>query len=122
MMAPGSPPPPVRLVEATEPAPFAPGHGTVFARVAGNGLSALDLLDGDHVLLVRRGQAEHGDLAAVTEADGRACLWKVSPEFEDRPGGPARERLRLSLGRGPGRLAESGARVQGVVVAILRRR
>jgi SOS-response transcriptional repressor LexA len=103
---------PVRLVEATRPAPFAPGRETAFARVSGDALRALDVHDGDHVVLVRRERAEHGDLAAVLDADGRALLWKVYPEGD---------RLRLSVGRpGLGRLTGPHPRIHGVVVAVLR--
>jgi SOS-response transcriptional repressor LexA len=69
--------------------------------------------DGDHVVLVHRERAEHGDLAAVLEPDGRAHLWKVYPDADG---------LRLSLGH-PAfeRRVGANARVQGVVVAVLRR-
>ncbi len=106
-------PEPVRLVGAERSNPFAPGRDVAFARVEGDALSALDIRDGDHVVLVRRDTAEHGDVAAVLDAEGRATLWKVYPE-----GGG----LRLSLGRpGFGRLTGPDVRVHGVVVAVLRR-
>lgn len=106
-------PPPVRLVAPAVATPFAPGRGISLARVAGDGLRALDVRDGDHVVLAHREAAEHGDIAAVIEGQGPACLWKVYPEA----GG-----LRLSLGH-PAleHVAAAGARVQGVVVAVLRR-
>jgi hypothetical protein len=109
----------VRLVAAEVRGLFAPGREAVLARVAGDGLAALDVRDGDHVVLVRRERAGHGDLAAVLDAGGHAFLWKVYPE-SDGPDGP--ERLRLSLGHPSlDRWAEPGARVHGVVVAVLRR-
>jgi hypothetical protein len=105
-------PPPVRLVEATRRTPFAPGRGIGVARVCGEGLRAFDVRDGDHVVLAHRETAEHGDLAAVLEEDGSAWLWKVFPEDG---------RLRLSLGHPAfDRLSPPGARIQGVVVAVLR--
>jgi SOS-response transcriptional repressor LexA len=112
-----SEPEPVRLVGADVRNPFVPGREVAFAKVAGDALSALDVKDGDHVILVRRESAEHGDVAAVLDAEGRATLWKVYPDGD---------RLRLSLGlppRGPGwsRLTSRDAKVHGVVVAILRR-
>jgi repressor LexA len=82
------------------------------AQVRGDGLRAFDIRDGDHVVLDRRDAAEHGDFAAVIEGDGPACLWKVFPEAEG---------LRLSMGHPafdrPGR---KGARIQGVVLGVLR--
>lgn len=105
-------PPPVRLAAASWRAPFSPGRDTGVARVVGDGLRALDVRDGDHVVLARREAAEHGDLAAVLDEEERAWLWKVYPEGD---------RLRLSMGH-PGleRLTAPGPRVQGVVVAVLR--
>ena len=111
------PPPAVRLVASEVQSPFAPGRDAVLARVSGNGLDGLDVRDGDHVVLVRRTRAEHGDLAAVTGPDGRAHLWKVYPEAGD----DGLERLRLSWGSpAEGRLAPPGTVVQSVVVAVLR--
>jgi len=106
-------PPPVRLLAPEVQGRFAPGRDTTLARVAGDGLRAFDVRDGDHVVLARRESAEHGDLAAVLDAEGHAWLWKVYPEGD---------RLRLSMGH-PSleRLSPVGARVQGVVVAVLRR-
>ena len=106
-------PPPVRLLAPEVQGRFAPGRDTTLARVAGDGLRAFDVRDGDHVVLVRRETAEHGDLAAVLDEEGRAHLWKVYPEGD---------RLRLSMGH-PSleRRSRPGARVQGVVVAVLRR-
>jgi len=103
----------VRLVEATTPSRFTAGRGVALARVEGDGLRAFDVRDGDHVVLAHREDAEHGDLAAILEGDGPASLWKV---FPDRKG------LRLSMGHPAfDHRAASGARVQGVVVAVLRR-
>ena len=103
----------VRLVSSESPGPFAAGRETAFARVAGDGLRALDVRHGDHVVLVRRDRAEHGDIAAVLDAEGRAFLWKVYPEGD---------RLRLTLGRsGTERMTGPNPRVHGVVVAVLRR-
>src|SRR6187402_806635 len=112
---------PVRLVEATVRAPFAPGRETAFARVQGDALRALDVLDGDHVVLVRRDRAEHGDVAAVLDVNlggaGCATLWKVYPEPADE--GAEGERLRLSVGRpGFGRVTGPNPRIHGVVVAV----
>jgi len=106
-------PPPVRLLAPEVKGRFAPGRDTTLARVTGDGLRAFDVRDGDHVVLVRREAAEHGDLAAVLDEEGRAWLWKIYPEGD---------RLRLSMGH-PSleRLSAPGARVQGVVVAVLRR-
>jgi hypothetical protein len=110
-------PPPVRLLSTEVRSPFAPGRDAVLALVRGNGLDGLDVRDGDHVVLVRRTAADHGDLAAVTGPEGRAYLWKVFPEG----GEDGVERLRLSYGSpAEGRLAPPGTRVQGVVVAVLR--
>lgn len=105
-------PAPVRLVAATKKPPFVPGREAVLARVQGDALRALGIEDGDHVVLVHREEAEHGDIAAVLDDGGHATLWKVYPE----PGA-----WRLSLGR-PGhdlRVAPP-PRIQGVVVAVLR--
>lgn len=102
----------VRLVASERPGPFAAGRETAFARVDGDGLAAFDVRHGDHVVLVRRDRAEHGDVAAVLDAEGRAFLWKVYPEGD---------RLRLTLGRpGTDRLTGPDPRVHGVVVAVLR--
>jgi SOS-response transcriptional repressor LexA len=90
----------------------------LLCRVEGDGLRALEIRDGDHVALVRRERAEHGDLAAVldapgSEGNGRATLWKVYAEGD---------RLRLSVGRpGLGRLTGRDPRIHGVVVAVLRK-
>ena len=111
--APPELPEPVRLVAADRPNPFAPGCETVLARVAGDGLRALDVRDGDHVVLVRRESAEHGDLAAVLDDHGQAALWKVYPEAGA---------LRLSTGRpGEERSIAPPPSIHGVVVAVLRR-
>lgn len=115
--------PGVRLTEASVTTPFAAGRGTVVARVAGDGLASAGVRDGDHVVLVRRTDGEaighdgaglrHSDLAAILESDGTAALWKVFPEGD---------RLRLSLGRpGTSRWTGPGARIHGVVVAVLRK-
>jgi hypothetical protein len=56
---------------------------------------------------------EHGDLAAVLGPDGRAALWRVYPEARG---------WRLSTGdRARSRWLDAPPRVQGVVVAVLRR-
>lgn len=104
---------PVRLVEPTRPSPFLAGRDTVFARLAGDGLAALDLHDGDHVVLARRREVEHGDIAAIVDLDGQVTLWKAYPE---------EGALRLATGR-PGherRLAPPPP-IHGVVVAVLRK-
>lgn len=104
---------PVRLVTAQVATPYLAGRGTVFARVAGDGLAALEIRDGDHVVLERREHVEHGDVAAVLDARGEATLWKVYPE----PDG-----LRLVTGRpGEERRLAPAPRIHGVVVALLRR-
>ncbi|MFM8980675.1 MAG: S24 family peptidase [Planctomycetia bacterium] len=103
----------VRLVEPTRPSPFLAGRDTVFARLAGDGLAALDLHDGDHVVLARRSAVEHGDIAAIVDLDGQVTLWKAYPE---------EGALRLATGR-PGherRLAPPPP-IHGVVVAVLRK-
>ena len=110
---------PARLVAPTVANPFAPGREVGLARVSGARLERLGVRDGDHVALLRRDAAEdglgagHGDLAAVVGDDGRAALWKVYPEGET---------LRLSTGD-PAWSRRTGPRprVQGVVVAILRK-
>ena len=105
-------PPPVRLIAPEVKGCFAPGRDTTLARVAGDGLRAFDVRDGDHVVLVHRETAEHGDLAAVLDEEGCANLWKIYPEGDC---------LRLSMGH-PSleRRSAPGARIQGVVVAVLR--
>lgn len=104
---------PVRLVATDRPSPFAPGRETALARVEGDALAALDVRSGDHVVLVRREVAEHGDIAAVLDDRGQATLWKVYPE----PGA-----LRLVTGSpGQERRVSPPPRIQGVVVAVLRR-
>jgi hypothetical protein len=106
-------PDPVRLIAPDRPGPFVPGRETVLAKVAGHGLAGLEIHDGDHVVLVRRDTAEHGDLAAVLDERGHATLWKVYPE---------RDAMRLSTGRpGADRRVRPAPRIQGVVVAVLRR-
>jgi SOS-response transcriptional repressor LexA len=103
----------VLLVAPDREGPFAAGHGTVLAKVSGDGLAALELRDGDHVVLVRREHAEHGDIAAVLDDHGVATLWKVYPE----PGA-----LRLATGRpGQERRIAPPPRIHGVIVAVLRR-
>ena len=64
-------------------------------------------------MLARREEAEHGDIAAVLDSGGESHLWKVYPEGDE---------LRLSMGY-PSleRRSAPGAKVQGVVVAVLRR-
>lgn len=104
---------PVRLVAPERAGPFVPGRETALAKVAGRGLEALEIHDGDHVVLVRRDVAEHGDLAAVLDDRGQATLWKVYPEGDA---------MRLSTGRpGADRRVQPAPRIQGVVVAVLRR-
>jgi hypothetical protein len=115
--APASAPParvvPVRLAPAEVANPFAPGREIAFARASGAALEPVGVRDGDHVALLRRDTAEHGDLAAVVGPDGRAALWKVRPEA----GG-----WRLSTGAAAGsRWLGAPPRVQGVVVGVLRR-
>lgn len=103
----------MRLVAPDRPGPFVPGRETVFAKVQGEALAALEIHDGDHVVLVRRAQAEHGDLAAVLDERGEATLWKVYPEGDS---------LRLTTGRPGGeRRVRPAPRIHGVVVAVLRR-
>ncbi len=115
---------PVRLLApASDVAnPFAPGREVSFARVAGSLLEGAGVRDGDHVALLRPGpsparEVEHGDLAAVAGSDGRAALWKVYPEGDGLrlSTGPAAAGVSLS------RRAAPGARVTGVVVAVLRK-
>jgi SOS-response transcriptional repressor LexA len=81
--------------------------------VEGDGLAALEILDGDHVVLERRDHAEHGDVAAVLDERGQATLWKVYPEVG---------LLRLTTGRpGEERRLAPPPRIHGVVVALLRK-
>jgi SOS-response transcriptional repressor LexA len=95
------------------PNPFAPGREVVLARVDGALLSSLGVRHGDHVALERADRAEHGDLAAVVDASGRAALWRVYPEGDA---------LRLSTGDpAQSRRTAPHPRVQGVVVGVLRR-
>lgn len=106
-------PAPVRLVAPDRKAPFVPGREAELAKVEGDGLAALGILGGDHVVLIRREQAEHGDIAAVLDDHGCATLWKVYPEGDV---------WRLVTGRpGQERRMSPPPRVQGVVVAVLRR-
>jgi SOS-response transcriptional repressor LexA len=105
--------PVVRLVAPDRAGPFVPGRETVFAKVEGSALAALEIHHGDHVVLVRREAAEHGDLAAVLDQRGEATLWKVYPEGDA---------LRLTTGRpGEERRVAPAPRIHGVVVAVLRR-
>ncbi len=104
---------PVRLGPPEVASPFAPGREVSFARVEGAWLASQGIRDGDHVALLRRDTAEHGDVAAVIGPDGRSALWKIRPES----GG-----WWLSTGDGRhARFASAPPRVQGVVVGVLRR-
>ena len=90
-----------------------PGRETAFARVRGDALAALGIRDGDHVVLVRREEAASGDVAAVLDERGEATLWQVYPEGDA---------LRLSTGRpGEEQRVSPAPRIQGVLVAVLRR-
>jgi hypothetical protein len=96
--------------------PFAPGREVVLARLSGRLLEGTGLRDGDHVALARRDRADFGALAAVAGAEGGdrgASLWRVYPEGA---------RLRVSVGAPEdARTAARGARVQGIVVGVLRK-
>jgi hypothetical protein len=106
---------PVRLAPAEVANPFAPGREIAFARARGAALEPMGLRDGDHVALLRRDTADHGDLAAVVGPDGRSALYRVHPE---------RDGWRLVTGRRTGGAdlwLGAPPRVQGVVVGVLRR-
>jgi hypothetical protein len=106
----------VRLLPAEVSSPFAPGREVVLARLSGRLLEPVGLRDGDHVALARRDRASAGALAAVAGAasdDPSASLWLVWPEGR---------RLRVSAGAPEeARAAAKGARVQGIVVGVLRK-
>ena len=96
---------------------FAPEGDTITVRVAGSALEALDIRDGDRVVVVKGRTPEFGDLAALRVDGGARTLWKVYPEGD---------RLHLSNGRaarGEGRwtVPAQNVEVVGVVVAVLRR-
>ena len=86
-------------------------------RVAGNALEALDVRDGDRVVVVKGRVPEFGDLAALCVAGGARTLWKVYPEGDDSTGG----RLHLSNGRGRWTVPAKNVEAIGVVVAVLRK-
>ncbi|MDJ0522348.1 MAG: S24 family peptidase [Planctomycetota bacterium] len=91
---------------------FAPEGDTITVRVAGNALEALDIRDGDRVVVVKERTPEFGDLAALRVDGGARTLWKVYPEGD---------RLHLSNGRGRWTAPAKNVEVVGVVVAVLRR-
>jgi SOS-response transcriptional repressor LexA len=103
----------VRLEAPSLSSPFSPGRDVTFARLSGRLLEPAGLRDGDHVALERRDRAREGDLASVVGGDGLAALWRVVPRGSV---------LLLSAGDGSGaRRAGRPARVQGVVVGVLRK-
>jgi len=120
---------PVRLGRPRLPSPFAPGREIAFARVEGTGLEAIGIREGDHVALARGLDVVDVELAAVVGDDGTSALWACTREGA---------RLRVGLGDQSGCGAGCGAgcraggarasplaprhtRVQGVVIAVLRR-
>ena len=78
----------------------------------GNALEALDVRDGDRVVVVKGRVPEFGDLAALCVAGGARTLWKVFPEGE---------RMHLSNGRGRWTVPAKNVEAIGVVVAVLRK-
>jgi len=94
------------------PGAFASDGETFTVRVAGNALEALDVRDGDRVVVVRGRTAEFGDLAALSVDGGARTLWKVHPEGEH---------VHLSNGRGRWTVPARNVETVGVVVAVLRR-
>lgn len=104
---------PVRLGAPTEPSPLRPGGDVALARVEGDGLRALGVRDGDHVLVRRQRTAADGDLAVVADPSGRGALWRVHPD---------RDALLLCCDDGPP-VARTGPwpEVRGIVVGVWRR-
>ena len=104
------------------PGVFTPEGQTVTVRVVGSALEALDIHDGDRVVVVKGREPEFGDLAALRIAGGALTLWKIYPEGD---------RLHLSNGRVAGRrvsgrqcrwtVPAKDVETVGVVVAVLRR-
>jgi SOS-response transcriptional repressor LexA len=94
------------------PGAFAPDGETLTVRVAGHALEALDVRDGDRVVVAKGRVPEFGDLAALCLAGGARTLWKVYPEGD---------RLHLSNGRGRWTVLARDVETIGVVVAVLRR-
>ena len=91
---------------------FAPDGETLTVRVAGHALDALDVRDGDRVVLAKGRVPEFGDLAALSLDGGARTLWKVYPEGD---------RLHLSNGHGRWTVPAKNVEMIGVVVAVLRR-
>jgi hypothetical protein len=136
----------VRLGRARLQSPFAPGRGIAFARVEGRGLEAIGIREGDHVALARDLDIAGPEVAAVVGEDGTSALWActregarlriglgepaVGPSDADvsSPKGPSTGPPCPATGTGGprgtatvSRLTSRHARVQGVVVAVLRR-
>jgi len=106
----------VRVAATASPAGVAPTStaptSTVRARVAGNALEALDVRNGDHVVLLKGRTPEFGDLAALHVDGGATTLWKVYPEGDH---------LHVSDGLRRWTLLARDVEAVGVVVAVLRR-
>ena len=105
------------LLLGERPGAFTQDGETVTVRVAGNALEALDVRDGDHVVLAKGREPEFGDLAALCVAGGAPTLWKTYPEDD----GSGEGRLHLSNGRGRWTVPAKNVEVLGVVVAVLRK-
>jgi SOS-response transcriptional repressor LexA len=99
------------------PGAFTPEGETITVRVVGSALEALDVHDGDRVVVVKGRAPEFGDLAALRIAGGALMLWKVYPEGDDASG----RRLHLSNGRGRWTVPAQNVETVGVIVAVLRR-
>lgn len=99
------------------PGAFTQEGDTVTVRVVGSALEALDIHDGDRVVVVKGREPEFGDLAALHVAGGALTLWKIYPEGADAEDG----RLHLSNGRGRWTVPAKNVEAFGVVVALLRR-
>ncbi len=103
------------------PGAFTQDGETVTVRVAGNALEALDVRDGDHVVIAKGREPEFGDLAALCIAGGAPTLWKTYPEGESPEDESGGGRLHLSNGRGRWTVPAKNVEVIGVVLAVLRK-
>ncbi len=94
------------------PGAFRPDGETVTVRVVGNALEALDVRDGDHVVVLKGRVPEFGDLVALSVDGGARTLWKVYPEGAH---------MHLSNGRARWTVPTANVEPMGVVVAVIRR-